>query len=435
MRHLSSIFCCLAGLAALTARADDAWAPGCLVQGVPYQSVEELRSFYKFSPTDKASRKGAQAMSLGDVSLELGPGLREMSIAGIRLVLAHPLMRDASGHLLISREDWVKWVDPILRPTYIPDRCAVRTVVLDPGHGGHDSGTPSDHLRESDTTLQIALALQAELEKIGYNVLLTRTGDYFVSDQQRVDTANAAKDAIFLSLHLNRGRSDYHGTQVYTAAPADPGSSPTPGNAHDATQAALAYALQSALVSTAGATDGGCRRAHYSLLNSITCPAAWVELGFATHEQESASLATPAYRDTLVKALARGITTYAAVAHPEARIPVQALPPKTQATTSGSSTSRTTGSTSRTTGNTSRTTGSTSRTTGSTSRTTGSTSRTTGSTSRTTGNTSRTTGNGSRTTGNTSRTTGSSTSRTTGNTSRTTTPARRNTTPTRGRTR
>ena len=425
MRHLSSIFCCLAGLAALTARADDAWAPGCLVQGVPYQSVEELRSFYKFSPTDKASRKGAQAMSLGDVSLELGPGLREMSIAGIRLVLAHPLMRDASGHLLISREDWVKWVDPILRPTYIPDRCAVRTVVLDPGHGGHDSGTPSDHLRESDTTLQIALALQAELEKIGYNVLLTRTGDYFVSDQQRVDTANAAKDAIFLSLHLNRGRSDYHGTQVYTAAPADPGSSPTPGNAHDATQAALAYALQSALVSTAGATDGGCRRAHYSLLNSITCPAAWVELGFATHEQESASLATPAYRDTLVKALARGITTYAAVAHPEARIPVQALPPKTQATTSGNNTSRTTGS------STSRTTGSTSRTTGS------STSRTTGSnTSRTTGsNTSRTTGSStSRTTGSTSRTTGN-TSRSTGNGSRTTTPARRNTTPTRGRTR
>lgn len=330
LRHPGTILCCLACSASILSAADDSsvWAPAAEVGGVPYQSVEELRSFYKLSTGVKTTRKGAVALSMGDLAVELGPGSREMRIGGVRLMLARPLQRDAAGNVLLSREDWVKWLDPILRPTYISGRAPVRTVVLDAAHGGHDVGTPSSYVNEAATTLQLATRLKEVLEKQGFQVVLTRSGDYFLSDRQRVEIANREPQAIFVSLHLNSGRTDYRGAQVYTTAPAAPGTTPTPGNAHDAAQAALAFALQSALVTIAGAPDAGCARAHYSLLSSITCPAVWVELGYATHPQEGPALASAAYQDTLVQALAQGIGTYAKVADPATRVPVQQAAPR-----------------------------------------------------------------------------------------------------------
>lgn len=330
LRHFP-IFCSFAWLAMLTPVVADeptAWPAAAELDGVPYQSIEELRSFYKLTTGLQPSRKGALAMSLGDVRVELGPERREMSIGGVRLELSHPLLRDAAGNMLISRVDWVTWVDPILRPTYIEGRAAVNTVVIDAGHGGPDAGITAANLHEAHMTLHMAQLLKAELEKAGFHVQLTRTGDYFLSDQQRVDIANATPNAIFLSLHLNSGRQDFRGARVYTLAPAAQGETPRPGNEKEGRHTALAYALQSALVRQAGATDGGCHRAHFSLLSSITRPAVWVELGYATHEQEAAALASPAYRESLAHALAQGIATYAKVANPATKIPTQAPPPK-----------------------------------------------------------------------------------------------------------
>ena len=330
LRTRSILLCILAACACSghAAAEDSAWEPAATTGGVPYQSMDELRSFYKLSTGAQPSRKGAYTLALGDVRLEFGPGKREMSIGGIRLALSYPLHRDTAGNLLIAREDWVHWVDPILRPTYIAGRAPVRTVVIDAGHGGHDVGLSSPAVREAEATLQIAAKLRAALEKLGLQVILTRTGDYFLSDQQRVDLANQAQNAVFVSLHLNSGRSDFRGARVYTLAPGKPGSHPRPGNGLDSQHAALAYALQSALVRQAGAADGGCHCAHFSLLSSITCPAVWVELGYATHEQEGPALASAAYQDTLAHALASGIATYAHVADPATTIPVQAPPPK-----------------------------------------------------------------------------------------------------------
>lgn len=318
----------LTGLSLLpTSRGDEpsTWQPGALVGGLPYHKAEELRSFYKLSTGVKNFRKGAYAIGNTDVSIELGPGARELSIGGIQIELSRPLHRDAAGAWLISREDWVANIDPILRPTYIPGREAVHTIVLDAGHGGHDKGEESAPASEAVLTLQIAHKLKAELEKAGYKVILTRSEDMFLSDQQRVEIANAAgAGSIFLSLHLNSGRSDFRGVSVYTLAP---GEDARPGHAHQQAHAALAYALQSALLARTGAVDKGCKKAHYSLLSSITSPAAWVELGYATHAQEGASLANPAYQETLVQALAQGIATYAHVADPATKIPVQTPPP------------------------------------------------------------------------------------------------------------
>ena len=303
------------------------WEPAAVVEGTPYHKLEELRSFYKLTPNSKSASKAAYTMGNADVTLELGPGTRELRIGGIALALSHPLQKDATGGWLISREDWLCLIDPILRPTYIAGREAVQTVVIDPGHGGHDEGETTPQLREAELTLQVALKLKAELEKLGYKVKLTREENLFVSNRQRVECANSAgAGAIFLSLHVNSGRSDFRGSAIYTLAP---GTDARPGHARQAAHAALGYALQSALIARAGTVDAGCRRAHFSLLSSVTCPAVWVELGYTTHAQEGAILATPAYQETLAQALAQGVATYARVADPTAKIPVQALPQRT----------------------------------------------------------------------------------------------------------
>lgn len=311
----------------LSARAagETAWEPAAVVNGAPYHKLDELRSFYKLSASPKSTRKGAIAVGNADVSLELGPGLRQLSICGLQLSLARPLLKDAAGNWLISREDWVSLIDPILRPTYITGREPVRTIVIDPGHGGHDAGTATPQLREAEVALQVARRLKTELEKRGYAVQLTRSEDIFLSDQQRVAAATAAgAGAIFLSLHVNSGRSDFQGASTYTLAP---GQDARPGRAHQTAHTALAFALQSALVAQAGTADDGCRHAHYSLLSSVPCPAAWVELGYATHAQEGASLLSPAYQESLAQALAQGISVYAHVANPATHIPTQEPPP------------------------------------------------------------------------------------------------------------
>lgn len=302
------------------------WEPSTMVDGEPYHSVDELRSFYKLSTGIKSTRKGAYAIGNSDVSVELGSGAREMRIGGILVELVHPMHKTPAGEWLISREDWIASIDPILRPTYIQDRQTVQTVVIDAGHGGHDTGEVSGQLNEAEIALQMARKLQTALEKMGYKTILTRTEGKFLSDQQRVELANAAgPNAIFLSLHINGGRSDFRGSSVYTLAP---GQDNRPGHVRQSAHAALAYALQSAMVSRAGTADAGCKRAHYSLLSSITCPAAWIELGYATHSQEGISLTNAAYQDTLAQALAQGVATYAAVANPAAKIPVQTPPPR-----------------------------------------------------------------------------------------------------------
>lgn len=82
---------------------------------------------------------------------------------------------------------------------------AVRTIVIDPGHGGWDPGAigPSG-LKEKDVTLKVALKLENILkEKTKYRVVLTRRGDYYVDLSERVIIANQYDADLFLSIHIN----------------------------------------------------------------------------------------------------------------------------------------------------------------------------------------------------------------------------------------
>lgn len=287
--------------------------------GVPYINLEDVRSFYKFTPLKKERGSDAiQTIGNNATRLEFGPGERELRIQGYRLQLSKPFRYSASGDLMISQEDVSKLLDPILRPVYISNRQEVKTVVIDPGHGGHDIGVRNAAIREADFTQLVARTLAEELQKRHYTVILTQDSNSFRSNQQRAEITRRQENAIFISLHLNTGRSDVKGVQTYTTAPAAFGEQPVPGNEYDAANIALAFALQSALISHTGATDAGIKRSHFSLLNSLNCPAALVELGYATNEEDCAALNSETHRQALCTALADGIDTFAATMKPDA---------------------------------------------------------------------------------------------------------------------
>ena len=76
-------------------------------------------------------------------------------------------------------------------------------VVIDPGHGGTDTGARGTNLVEKDVVLQVAKILRAELERAGYRVVMTRNDDSNPSYEDRAAVANAYRDAIFVSLHVS----------------------------------------------------------------------------------------------------------------------------------------------------------------------------------------------------------------------------------------
>lgn len=300
------------------------------LNGEKYYGLNLLRTFYKLTTSDKKGKDGEQMTRNSAFSLGLAPGKREATISGYRVRLSTPVAQDASGELMVSETDFVKLIDPILRPTYINERRDIKTVILDPGHGGTDSGNKTPLLNESVYTLQLAQELAEELKKQGLNVVLTRNGNHDVSDTERVEVAANCHNAIFISLHLNGGRSDVYGVETYTTAPLAADKRAMEGNRHDAANAALAFALHSHMVAATKAPDRALRRAYYTLLNTMPCPAAMVMVGYCTNEKEAANLAADTYRAELVKGLAAGIITFKNAIRPGAQITVPAAAPKPQ---------------------------------------------------------------------------------------------------------
>ena len=102
--------------------------------------------------------------------------------------------------------------------TVLADPAAVaRTVVIDPGHGGHDrGGGPRQKIPEKPYNLDVALRLRNVLNAAGYRTVMTRTGDYFVGLGGRCAIANGQRDAIFVSVHFNSApREGANGIETY----------------------------------------------------------------------------------------------------------------------------------------------------------------------------------------------------------------------------
>lgn len=245
---------------------------------------------------------------------------RETRFNGIQVWLLHPLATQ-NGEIYVSQLD----INTTLRPLLAPQRNApgrkIRTICLDPGHGGRDPGNRAGNQSEKTYTLRLAAELREQLQAAGYRVVFTRTTDKFVALSERPALARSRGADLFVSLHFNgAANSGARGIEVFSLTPAgaastnargegadSPGSA---GNRNNSQNLLLAYQLQRALVSRLKAPDRGVRRARFEVLRGATMPAVLVEAGFLSHPEEGRKIQTPEYRREMAQAIVTGIENY-----------------------------------------------------------------------------------------------------------------------------
>jgi N-acetylmuramoyl-L-alanine amidase len=207
------------------------------------------------------------------------------------------------------------------------------TVVIDPGHGGTNTGARGAGLAEKQVTLAISTRVAERLRKRGLAVQLTRIGDRTLTLRQRVAIANRVPAGLFVSIHANASQSRAQRgfeTYVLTARGVDVdgrairSDTPTPRPGVDpdialvlddiergASQweaADLAARMQRALRERRGASsDRGVRQDAHHVLLGATMPAVLVEVGFLDHPIEGKQLADPETQDRLADAIADAI--------------------------------------------------------------------------------------------------------------------------------
>jgi N-acetylmuramoyl-L-alanine amidase len=218
-------------------------------------------------------------------------------------------------------------------------------VILDPGHGGTQTGAVSPTgAWEKDAALEISKLLKAELEAtLKAKVRLTRERDEKVSLADRVEWANAQKPDLFISVHLNsmptrKQRQQTEGIETYFLSAAASGDQakkvaarenaefhekrPKGGDtlafiladlqrseAH-ANSSRLAYAVHERLVSATGGLDRGVQQAPFYVLMGLQAPAILVEVGFLSHPDEGARLTDAEYQQKAAEAIAEGVAGF-----------------------------------------------------------------------------------------------------------------------------
>jgi N-acetylmuramoyl-L-alanine amidase len=218
--------------------------------------------------------------------------------------------------------------DPTLR--------TLRTIVLDPGHGGSNDGAFGvAGIFERFLTLETAFELRRELGRQlpDLNVILTREGDFDIGLSERTHVANLHDADLFISIHYNAAENLHaQGIEVFFLSTDRAADLETPGLAVAGPSGAvvasilrdlgesrdhrlsadLARDLLNGLIETSGAVNRGVRQASFRVLRGAHMPAVVVELGFLTNDDEGIRALDPEYRHLLVQGLVDGIREYAA---------------------------------------------------------------------------------------------------------------------------
>lgn len=224
-------------------------------------------------------------------------------------------------------------------------RAGINTIVVDPGHGGSESGAVgAGGEAEKDLTLALARALRDRLrDRMPVKVLLTRDADSQLDLEERAAIANQNKADLFVSIHLNSALGEgAHGAETYflsmeasdaraarraeaenvgvRRAVATDGGSPLydlelilwdlAQSHHLAESQRLAGLIQEELNGALGLRDRGVKQAPFRVLMGAAMPAVLVELGFLSNPDEETKLRQQSYREELVEALVRAIDRY-----------------------------------------------------------------------------------------------------------------------------
>lgn len=167
-------------------------------------------------------------------------------------------------------------------------------VVIDAGHGGHDSGATTRYAgREKDGTLEVAMRLRPRVEAAGFRTVMTRSDDRFIPLDTRARISNRQDNVVFVSIHFNYSpRSHIRGTEVYY---------------NSRCSVEMARNILNQVCAISGTSSRGVRKANFRVLKKNQYPAVLVEVGYLTNPYEGRRCASGAFRDQVAAAIARGI--------------------------------------------------------------------------------------------------------------------------------
>ena len=301
------------------------------INGHDYLSVDNISKFYGL-PAEVVPSGAKIQSETANHPLEFVSGSREAMINGARSWLCFPLV-EYDGKSLVSRTDVAKTIEPLVRPHRVPNVGKVQTVVLDPGHGGHDKGQVSRYGPEKDFALDVARKLRPILQAKGFRVIMTREGDYFVPLEVRAKIANSARNSIFVSIHFNATNDDPNATgfEIFSFTPRGAPSTSDgnvnansfnmqPGSSVDAQSMALSACIYHSLLGQLPEYDRGIKRARFAVLRLTKVPAVLIEGGFLTERGESKLISNKDWRAKFAGAIGVGIESYQA-------LPVRKQPP------------------------------------------------------------------------------------------------------------
>jgi len=238
----------------------------------------------------------------------------------------------------------------------IPHRASVKlsrnyTVILDPGHGGHDTGAIAGGKREKDVVLQIAKRVRKHLETMGVRVLMTRDSNRFVPLRNRTRYANQKRGDVFVSIHANAiagsKRRTRHGVETFFLQTSRSERAKRVAERENSVVLRRSDRLSKDVILNAVMTgpkivlsnklaidvqrhilgnlqkryrdvhDGGVRSGHFWVLVGAEMPAVLVEVGYISYPKERKRLFNSHYQDILAKGIAEGVVNYLRVREQE----------------------------------------------------------------------------------------------------------------------
>lgn len=171
-----------------------------------------------------------------------------------------------------------------------------RTVVIDPGHGGHDKGGQWGLVYEKHLALDTSARLESELKKRGFRTVMTRRSDYFISLPERVRIAKKYSDSIFVSVHYNyTWKQHVSGIETFYT------------HSHSRE---LAAHVHRGMMDKVRTNDRGVKFARFYVIRNCTSPSILVECGFVSNSAERARMKSAWWRQSLAEGIADGIVRY-----------------------------------------------------------------------------------------------------------------------------
>ena len=168
------------------------------------------------------------------------------------------------------------------------------TVIIDPGHGGHDGGAVSGHAVEKALTLDTCMRFAGELRRLGVPYVFTRSMDQFVALSTRRNASQRYRRSVFVSIHFNASpNKSAHGIETFYRS---------------AESRELASLVQASLIRQTGAVNRGVKSRGFTVITNNRAQASiLVEGGFLTNPMERRRCMDPAYRQRLARAIAEGV--------------------------------------------------------------------------------------------------------------------------------